>query len=1578
MKKPIYDYYLGILRNLQESDCRWTSNPNRAISALPLDNSGFSIVLRNLSDPVVRILSEVPDGTFDGDTFDFAVGRMMEELYGYSGIYEFNRNAVYFIVLLYMHYFGAEVEQRDIDALSDEVIDNIIMEDMTEKISDPVMQALLRYRNRLLNLSRGNNQLVNFVDRKSSTIRITYPAVQNVAKSLLRGQVLTLSGWDKAEVQIIRRCERCGKYLFSPYNEEDKNKDEHCPNCSNGADYGTDRRVKPCRTLPEKPTVITDGMLRCGECGRFMPYDRIPVRAGKLVKITCPHCEKGPITGYPIIVPMKTALKKRLDKGLLIADKSEALEAAKAVAAKERNLNRNFGLHSLYMAFGFLHWQDDAKQNYRTPILLCRVSLTQEKSDGSFRIRMDGDEADAVTSNTTLAYILRNAFKGLHFDLPQYTASEGIDKYLFRLRERLIKLRPDWKVELSAALGMFNHQKTLLEYELVNNIDAYHEHPFLNRLCGGDAKLVANEPLTGKGVSILDADTSQQRVLDEALTGNSFVLQGPPGTGKSQTICNIISEFISRGKTVLFVTQKSTARAIIYNHLQAVGIEGGAVSDFCLNFDDLLGSGNNITKKAFAECVNGIYSKSLPVPERPRKDISALEDKFLLWEMQMYGADGYRVQFQGKDCALAEIFNESFPYADYPLEDLICASDGDLLQADTGKLQSLAAEYYRKLPQGVQNYKTHPLYGYTESDASAPSIADIDSAVSLMQEASRIYEGLNVFQPRTIAKAQAHTVFGLEEAVGLLRSLCNMPNLVPFWFQSEKNWGKFEKLFKALRKKCEEVQADLRAVQQSGVIRSVAEKLPIMDYYTQVKNANWWTATFSSPYKKILKEISAAFTAHPKLNREKANIYVEYLRNAYRVWTEESKYYGELRSNEAKFGSYKTGVSVDWEGLWKSFVMWKGYVHSGCLPFSEEALIAFATKKNVKEELREKTDALQRILPELRAVLERLSGKFDASVFTVGADKDFRKMTNLFRRVRENIALLPGWIPFAEYLQRAWQNEFMRHITESLATLQYTAENVGGVLMHDYYRKVLNELLCEPRFAEIAAFDRSAFERALRDYRKGDELRIRNAGADLYEALQTAKDGAVREYKAHNPKKETKIFSERAKQSIRELIRDNQEMLHRLKPCFMMSPLNVAQYIHPDVRFDLVIFDESSQIFTEDALASIYRGRQVIIAGDIKQLPPVNFFRSRGGTEEDEASGAAGVGYSVLGAAAGMLGGMSLMWHYRSHDERLITFSNRAFYGGKLITFPPAFRNEDEGVFVDYVPYEREGCYESGKKAHINKNEAQRLLDRMTEEILRYPDYSIGIVAFSATQADYIEKLWSERCKAGLQREVADWCERHKDEPLIICNLDSIQGDERDIILVATCYGVDREGKFNILTLGPLMSEGGGNRLNVAITRARRRMVVVTSLKGAQVAEIIEKSKGTHLEGAKLLRDFLYYAEGNPLGTAEESEREHKLCNLTKSVCKVLDAHGIAYDTAVGDSDCKVEIAVKDAGGTRYKVAIDTDGDESLLVPAREFARLRDARLSAQGWKTYRIYAASWFYRRREEEAALLEFLRSA
>ncbi len=530
-------------------------------------------------------------------------------------------------------------------------------------------------------------------------------------------------------------------------------------------------------------------------------------------------------------------------------------------------------------------------------------------------------------------------------------------------------------------------------------------------------------------------------------------------------------------------------------------------------------------------------------------------------------------------------------------------------------------------------------------------------------------------------------------------------------------------------------------------------------------------------------------------------------------------------------------------------------------------------------------------------------------------------------------------------------------LLDELARRGADPDQASAAFDHAWYSSILDQIrVRDPRYA---AHHGAALDEIASDFRAHDvqhlvanRLRVRRAWADRLRAAQD-----------HHPLQARVIRKQAALRRghlpLRRLLDQVSDVLFALKPCWAMSPLMVSQVLPATRLFDVVIFDEASQIIPADAIPSIMRGHQIVVAGDDRQLPPTNFFRQVGDDGDDPGDDDAslvsfGAGFeSVLDALRPLLPTCPLAWHYRSRDERLVAFSNSRIYGGALTTFPGVFRDDClRHVVVAQGP-------EPGQEVSVTA-EVEKVVELILEHARARPRESLGVIALGIRHAERIDAVL--RYALASHPDLEGFFAEDSPEPFFVKNLERVQGDERDAIILSIGYGKHPDGRMRY-QWGPLLRDGGERRLNVAATRARRRLTVVSSFSSHDVdPDRVTKA------GARLLADYLEYAGSGGtvvkgVGVAGGASGGAELNPFEADVRDRLAACGITVVPQYGVGGYRVDFAAahpEDAG--RMVLAIEADGAsyrESGSVRDRD--RLRGEHLQRLGWGFHRLWSTNWF-----------------
>lgn len=492
---------------------------------------------------------------------------------------------------------------------------------------------------------------------------------------------------------------------------------------------------------------------------------------------------------------------------------------------------------------------------------------------------------------------------------------------------------------------------------------------------------------------------------------------------------------------------------------------------------------------------------------------------------------------------------------------------------------------------------------------------------------------------------------------------------------------------------------------------------------------------------------------------------------------------------------------------------------------------------------------------------------------------------------------------------------------------------------------------------ELASFHGGAHRHAVEEFKDLDHKRlelavhrVRRAHAErAVQAINVHKDAAILVSRESEKKSRHLPF--------RRLVNDAGEILTALRPCWMASPLSVSQLLPLDRQlFDVVLFDEASQVLPEDAMGAVVRARQTVVAGDQHQLPPTTFFASSDDSDSNEA-GAETQGFeSLLDVMSAFCVPWTLNWHYRSRDEALIAFSNHHIYGDRLVTFPGAGSEEPALAHV-YVP-QQPGL--QGQEDSVGA-EVERVVDLVIDHALSRPDESLGVITMGIKHANRID--WALFDRLSKEPEARPFFESSRHERFFVKNLERVQGDERDAIILSVGYGKDPTGRL-LYRFGPLLTQGGERRLNVAVTRARRRMTVVSSF-----THLDMEPGRSSARGVELLRLYLEFSASGGRKLGGDGGAPEPLNDFEQDVYEALTRRGMPLKPQWGVSKYRIDFAAQHPRRPgQFVLAIECDGASYHSAPtARDRDRLRQEHLEGLGWRFHRIWSTDWFLRKADE-----------
>jgi very-short-patch-repair endonuclease len=566
-------------------------------------------------------------------------------------------------------------------------------------------------------------------------------------------------------------------------------------------------------------------------------------------------------------------------------------------------------------------------------------------------------------------------------------------------------------------------------------------------------------------------------------------------------------------------------------------------------------------------------------------------------------------------------------------------------------------------------------------------------------------------------------------------------------------------------------------------------------------------------------------------------------------------------------------------------------------------------------------------------------------------------------------------LPELRELETSFEAVGLLDLVSALEDAAASEERAVASFRYAWMKSILDQLAFSDRLVD--GFRPDEHERSIAEFRAGDREHIETTAARIRRLCAEQAVRARDEHREQSEKVEHQARLKSRHKPVRDLVRDTADVLLALKPCWAMSPLVVSQLLPAKTYFDVVIFDEASQVTPADAVPSILRAHQLVIAGDEKQLPPTAFFVAESPEEDDEdnedavappeVGGTKGF-ESILDGLGSLLRFRVLRWHYRSRDERLIAFSNVHIYDRQLITFPGIGDTEVlRHVFVKHDPT---------ADTNSPSPEVDVALDLILEHARERPHESLGVIAMGIKHANRIEECLLQRLREqpDLEEELGDFFAEDKTERFFVKNLERVQGDERDAIILSIGYGKNSRGDLPY-RFGPLLTEGGERRLNVAVTRAKHRITLLSSFGSRDMDP--EKSQAA---GVQLLRQYLQYAETRGENLGDVMLEKPELNPFEVDVRDTLLRRGLKLTAQYGTSGYWIDYVVSHPTQPgRHVLAIECDGASyHSAESARDRDRLRQEQLERLGWRFHRIWSSEWFYdKERCVEKVLAAYRRS-
>lgn len=1215
------------------------------------------------------------------------------------------------------------------------------------------------------------------------------------------------------------------------------------------------------------------------------------------------------------------------------------------------------GANTLFLAVGFLRWRKKPQdeRSYRAPLLLLPVKLERRSASSRFTIRFHEDEP---RFNATLLQFLERDFDlrlpQFGGDLPQDNSDVDVPRLLAMARQAVRDV-PGMEVLDETALSTFSFAKFLMWKDLVERTEALRENRVVRHLIdnperayaesAGSSPFLAEHELDraykpADIICLLPADSSQMAASLAAAEGRDFVIVGPPGTGKSQTIANMIASCLGARKTVLFVAEKTAALDVVYRRLREHGL-----GDHCVELHSSKADRRHFLgqlKAAWEHGGEADASEWVAINERLR--LRRDELNAYVGALHKRYPNGWTPYLAlGTILKAAEDPAPVFVWPERDAHDPETLRDLEKLADEMGHVFSSVERTPALELVDVAEWSSH----WQETFFGAARA--LQNALDLLEGAIRIYISSLGLKPRehpphAEIEALAHFARTLQKTRGRDISIA----LDQDFAQCAEALENLRNHIAAYR----DAGGRLAASYGADAIRGL--DLDELDRRWREACASLWPASLLGRRKvqKLLQSYADEGSADPDRD-------VPHLRRMKECLSAIDT--NMLRGKPLPVGGLESDVDAVAEVLALA-AEFRGSLRISSLDQDEMRSLLGAIVPCLRgtlhdDHLRQAGDRFLAALEGLeaaRAGFRQLAGR-DIADGAVAVD--YAAVREQLRALADTRHLLRNWSAWCSVRERAVASR-LAPLVEQMEAGAIPPERSGSAFRLGYARWWLPKALDDDPV--LRSFRRFQHENAIKEFREIDDLvrshatrRVISVIAHGLPPVQSVARNSELGLLRHQ------MELQRPSQSIRDMIGRMPQSFSRLAPCMLMSPLSIAQYLPTNhALFDVVIFDEASQITTWDAVGAIARARQTIIVGDPKQLPPTNFF---GRNEDDEEIAAHEKDLeSILDEArAAGIPMRDLRWHYRSRSESLIAFSNHHYYQNRLVTFPSPV-TDDRAVSLRKVP---NGIYDRGK-SRTNRIEAEAVASEARSRMkgwLRLQEKerpTLGIITFNAQQQALILDLLdaARRDDPDLEWFFAE----ERVEPTIVKNLENVQGDERDVILFSITFWKDAAGKL-AMDFGALNRDGGEKRLNVAVTRARQELVVFSGFTADQI-----DTARTKAVAVQHLKAFLDFAERGAIALpAQDTGSAGGFDSpFEEAVAAHLERRGWSCVPQVGISGFRIDLGVRhpDMAGA-YLAGVECDGASyHRSATARDRDKIREQVLRGLGWNILRIWSTDWWF----------------
>ena len=1205
------------------------------------------------------------------------------------------------------------------------------------------------------------------------------------------------------------------------------------------------------------------------------------------------------------------------------------------------------GSNTLYLSFGLLNFIPKfSKKSMIAPIFLIPVRGKTKRGNNGYELLVDSDN---ISINTTVfEYLNQNcdiSFSEL-YDVEKDLSKVSISSIFNAIRA---KTSPECSLSVDdnkVFLSTFSFANYIIWEDIHNRKDQLLENKIIKGFVEGiplknefEYQFNLDKDFNPDDIAIpLSADSSQINAIALAAKGESFVLDGPPGTGKSQTIVNMIVNAMYNGKSVLFVAEKMAALEVVKKRIDDINL-----GVFCLELHS-----NKANKKNVLDQINkALQFDHTKSPEDFKSQINILREKrdylndFIKRihnKTYIYSLHDSIVKYYSKEDYFVNLNESSKVYTDITEENL------NTINELIDNIFALKKQY--------GEYISNPFYAFNIDDYTFNLLNTLKDELSALKEAIELFN--RKLQDLT-EYINANIDYNLNNVDVLIKLLeITLKEKITFNSLYNDDLHKFhDKTIELLEKGtlCNDIYDKITLVLNEDIFN-----VNVKEYYDNLKQANFFSKIFinskiKSLFKPYLKVIKIDKTEYLNILNNiiiyQDNVkYIKqndsFIRNLFKdLYCKEKSNFRNLRTIYDNTYSFKIELdNLEYKNNQKEVIL--NIIESFKL-IHKELLIDEVLKFKLNNVIESYNSYLHN-----EGLLSKLFNFDKSKLQFKNEDKAFDKYYILIQAMMSKPTFIEGISLYNKYFKLLVQNNFSKAIISNLKTGILNINNIKNHFEANLCYTYINEYFKDYYFIE---FNGLIFDTAIKKY---------NELLDQYTELIITETASIitKDYPINNfdYAKSTLIYGLQKcikngghKTTIRIILKEFGSLIRTICPCFLMSPMSAAQYLSLDSeKFDIVIFDEASQIPTCEAIGAISRGKSLIVAGDPEQMPPTSFFQTIIGTDDvvEVVDNYDDLESLLDDCLALSMPRNRLLWHYRSSHESLIAFSNNTFYDHSLFTFP----SPDNTFSKVNFRFIENGIYNHG----VNKEEADAIITevkrRLDDPVLQKD--SIGIVTFNMKQQELIlDKLNSLLESNPKYYEIN---ENQKDK-IFVKNLENVQGDERDVIMFSIGFGYDEKKKFKLF-FGPLSLEKGERRLNVAVTRSKKEMLVFSSIHGNDINT--EKTKN---RGATVLKDFLLYAEfGISNIILENAHQIESKIGIEKDIQEELFKRGIDSDIMVGDSKFKINLCIKDISGKYVLGVICDGGPSSLSSTCRDRNSVQIRILQKLNWNIINIYSVDY------------------